>query len=68
MTSRVVIVGSSVGGVRTAQALRSYERCLQLDSAMADAHFNAARLHERLGRKREALRHYSAYRRLAHLS
>lgn len=46
-------------------ALDQYEQCLALDPAQADAHFNAGRVYELLGRKREALRHYSAYRRLS---
>lgn len=45
-------------------ALAAYERCLQLDPTLADAHFNAARLHELRGRSRQAIRHYSEYRRL----
>jgi tetratricopeptide (TPR) repeat protein len=45
-------------------ALATYARCLVLDAAMADAHFNAARLFDRSGRKKEAIRHYSAYKRL----
>jgi len=46
------------------EALRCYDACLKLEPAMADAHFNAARLHERLGHATQAIRHYSAYRRL----
>lgn len=45
-------------------ALEQYALCLRLDPTQADAHYNAARLHEQLGRRQEALRHYSAYRRL----
>ncbi|TMH26402.1 MAG: tetratricopeptide repeat protein, partial [Betaproteobacteria bacterium] len=45
-------------------ALDSYERCLAIDPRLADAHFNAARLHEQLGHAQKALRHFSAYRRL----
>ena len=52
-------------GKRWHEALASYERCLQLDPSAADAHFNAARLHEQLGHAKDALRHFSAYRRLA---
>ncbi|HEV8313844.1 MAG TPA: tetratricopeptide repeat protein, partial [Burkholderiaceae bacterium] len=49
---------------RLDDALASYEACLKLDGQMADAHFNAARLHEQLGHATKAIRHYSAYRRL----
>ena len=51
-------------GGRLADALASYARCLRADPAFADAHFNCARLHERLGDSRAALRHFNAYRRL----
>jgi hypothetical protein len=37
---------------------------LVVDRSFADAHFNAARLHEQLGHAREAIRHFNAYRRL----
>ena len=46
------------------QALASYERAIALDPTLADAHFNAGRLHELLGDERLALRHFSAYKRL----
>ena len=49
---------------RIREALASYERCLELDPDLADAHFNAAILHEKLGQAQGAVRHYSAYRRL----
>ena len=49
---------------RHREALDSYERCLELEPRLADAHYNAARLHELLGNSQAALRHYSAYRRL----
>jgi tetratricopeptide (TPR) repeat protein len=49
---------------RPADALRRYAQCLVLDPGFADAHFNAARLHEQLGHTREAIRHFNAYRRL----
>lgn len=45
-------------------ALAAYGQCLALDPAMADAHFNAARLFDQHGMARQAIRHYSAYRRL----
>jgi tetratricopeptide (TPR) repeat protein len=49
---------------RLPQALASYERSLELDPTLADAHYNLGRLREQLGDKRGALRHFSAYRRL----
>ncbi|MGZ5240760.1 MAG: tetratricopeptide repeat protein [Caldimonas sp.] len=49
---------------RPAEALASYNASLQLDPDLADAHYNAARLHEQLGDAKKALRHLSAYRRL----
>ncbi|WP_418314696.1 tetratricopeptide repeat protein [Piscinibacter sakaiensis] len=49
---------------RAAEALQAYARALKLDPTLADAHYNAARLHEQLGHAKEALRHFSAYRRL----
>jgi tetratricopeptide (TPR) repeat protein len=45
-------------------ALASYEACIRLAPDLADAHYNAARLHERLGHSTQAIRHYSEYRRL----
>lgn len=49
---------------RADEAALAYEACLALDPAQADAHFNLARLHDQAGRQRQAIRHYSAYRRL----
>lgn len=46
------------------EAAAAYEACLALDPSQADAHFNLARLHDQAGRQRQAIRHYSAYRRL----
>lgn len=46
------------------EALAAYDACLQLAPAMADAHYNAARLHEQRRNPRMAIRHYSEYRRL----
>ncbi len=48
----------------TAKALEAYDAALAEDGALADAHFNAAGLRERLGDRQRALRHLSAYRRL----
>ena len=49
---------------RLPEAAASYEQSLVLDPALADAHYNLGRLHEQLGDKRGALRHFNAYRRL----
>jgi tetratricopeptide (TPR) repeat protein len=49
---------------RLDEALLAYARCLRGAPGHADAHFNAARILERLGRRAEALRHLAAYRRL----
>jgi tetratricopeptide (TPR) repeat protein len=49
---------------RPHDALASYAAALRLDARLADAHFNAARLHEALGHKAQAIRHYNAYRKL----
>lgn len=49
---------------RLDEAASSYERSLELDPALADAHFNLAQLHRQAGDERGALRHYNAYRRL----
>jgi tetratricopeptide (TPR) repeat protein len=50
-----------------AAAVAAYEHCLALDPRLADAHFNLARLHDQRGQARQAIRHYSAYRRLRHI-
>ena len=47
-----------------AEALHCYEAAIEQDQAFADAHYNAARLHQTLGHRKEAIRHYSEYRRL----
>ncbi len=47
---------------RMAPALDAYERALNIDNQLADAHFNAARICERLGDSHGALRHLRAYR------
>ena len=49
---------------RVPEARTRYEHCLRLSPDMADAHFTLARLHEQRGEGAQAIRHYSAYRRL----
>jgi tetratricopeptide (TPR) repeat protein len=49
---------------RPHDALACYGAAIKLDARLADAHFNAARLHESLGHKAQAIRHYNAYRKL----
>jgi tetratricopeptide (TPR) repeat protein len=49
---------------REREAMSLYRDALALDPALADAHFNLARLHERAGDSKDALRHLLAYRRL----
>jgi tetratricopeptide (TPR) repeat protein len=49
---------------RDAEAPEAYRRALDADPGLADAHHNAARICERLGQGREAVRHLGAYRRL----
>jgi tetratricopeptide (TPR) repeat protein len=49
---------------REAEAASTYRNALALDPSLADAHFNLARLLERAGHPKDALRHLLAYRRL----
>jgi hypothetical protein len=49
---------------REAEAMSAYRSTLALDPGFADAHFNLARLYERTGKSKDALRHLLAYRRL----
>jgi tetratricopeptide (TPR) repeat protein len=49
---------------QTEAAARHYLDALGVDPALADAHHNLARLYERSGAQKEALRHWSAYRKL----
>lgn len=49
---------------RSQEALAAYGRALELDDSLADAHYNAARLHECAGNKMGVIRHLSAYKRL----
>ena len=50
---------------RPGDAVEAYRLALHADPRNADAHFNVARLYEKIGKRAAALRHYSAYRRLA---
>jgi Flp pilus assembly protein TadD len=49
---------------REEEAMKEYRHALALDPGFADAHFNLARLLERGGHPKDALRHLLAYRRL----
>jgi Flp pilus assembly protein TadD len=49
---------------REAEAAVAYREALAQDPALADAHFNLARLYEQAGNPKDALRHLLAYRRL----
>jgi tetratricopeptide (TPR) repeat protein len=49
---------------REDEAMKEYRHALALDPGFADAHFNLARLLERAGHPKDALRHLLAYRRL----
>ena len=45
-------------------ALAAYQRALEGDPALADCHFNLARLYEALGKPQRAIRHLGQYRRI----
>src|SRR5690606_13148470 len=45
-------------------ALRAYARALAGDPRLAEAHYNLARLYERRGDQRAAIRHFNGYREL----
>jgi tetratricopeptide (TPR) repeat protein len=47
-------------------ALQSFQRAVECDPVSLEAHRNLAELYERMGRKRDALRHQSAVHRLSH--
>lgn len=46
------------------EALACYERAVEADKTLADAHWNLSLLYERAGRAEDALRHLTIYRRL----
>ncbi|MBV9316112.1 MAG: tetratricopeptide repeat protein [Gammaproteobacteria bacterium] len=47
-----------------AAALEAYLNALAEDPALADCHYNLARLYESLGQAQKAIRHLGQYRRL----
>ena len=49
---------------RLPEAIECYERALTLVPQYADAHYNLALAYERVGERRKALRHWTAYTRL----
>jgi len=49
---------------RAKEAANAYRAALNAEPTLADAHFNLARLCEAQGLRREALRHWSALRKL----
>ena len=46
-------------------AIDLYHRALDADPAMGDAHYNLGILYHSLKRQRDAVRHFSAYRKLS---
>jgi tetratricopeptide (TPR) repeat protein len=49
---------------RAASAVDAYQEAVQHDPALADGHFNLARLYEAMGKQQHAIRHFGQYRRL----
>ena len=49
---------------RSEESIALYEEVTRLDPSHADAHFNAARLHDQAGHYEAALRHLRDYRNL----
>jgi tetratricopeptide (TPR) repeat protein len=49
---------------KSAAALAAYQTALEEDPALADCHYNLARLYEALGQRQQAIRHLGQYRRL----
>lgn len=50
------------------RAATHYHRALEIDASFADAHFNLGRLFEHLGKRRQALQHLLAYKKLTETS
>lgn len=50
---------------RNDDAIALYKRAIAADPAMGDAHYNLALLYQSLRHQREALRHFSAFRKLS---
>jgi tetratricopeptide (TPR) repeat protein len=49
---------------RPGAALEAYQSAIEEDPALADCHYNLARLYETLGKPQHAIRHLGQYRRL----
>jgi tetratricopeptide (TPR) repeat protein len=49
---------------RAQEAVEAYERVVRIDPGYEDAHYNAARLYERIGDSAAVVRHLKAYRKL----
>jgi tetratricopeptide (TPR) repeat protein len=49
---------------RTQPAIEAYQSAVEADPALADGHYNLARLYESIGRPQHAIRHFGQYRRL----
>jgi tetratricopeptide (TPR) repeat protein len=49
---------------RSGDAIALYEKALEKDPAMGDAHYNLGLLYQSRHRMRDALRHFNAYRKL----
>ena len=53
---------------REQEAIYASEEALRRNLDFRDAHYNQAQLYERLGRRRDAVRHYAAAKRLQETS
>jgi tetratricopeptide (TPR) repeat protein len=49
---------------RAREAIQAYGRALAADPNLAEAHYNLARLYEKQGDQRAAIRHFNGYRAL----
>jgi tetratricopeptide (TPR) repeat protein len=52
---------------RVSDAIKAYARAIAADPELAEAHFNLARLYERRGDRRAAIRYFNGYRELVRL-